>query len=257
MHKLFVVSDIHGYFTPFQEALDRAGFDPQNEEHLLVFCGDLFDRGSENLKVLQFFERTDRKIMIKGNHEDLLLEIFRRCRLEFYDFMNGTDRTIEEFFGRYAIDGSDHSVDFSGKTRVMDRIEQLFSEMRPFYETKHYIFVHGWLPIRFGAAGPYVPSDWREAGEEEWKEARALEWQQAYGKGLTLPGKTIVCGHRPASLGHMFDQMRFPDDEMPFHGDGLIAIDASTFRSGKVNVLVLEDELLTEESGCFDAGHFS
>lgn len=246
MHKLFVVSDIHGYFTPFLEALESAGFDPRNEEHLLIFCGDLFDRGSENRKVLQFFERTANTILIKGNHEDLLLEIFRRCKLEFYDFTNGTDKTIEEFFGTRAIDTCDGSVDFSGGTRTMDRIEELISQMRPFYETRHYVFVHGWLPIRFGAAGPEVHPDWRNVSEGEWKDARFLEWQQAYAKGLTLPEKTIVCGHRPAAMGHLFDGSRFPDDETPFYGEGMIAIDACTFRSGKVNVLVLEDELLTE-----------
>ena len=246
MHKLFVVSDIHGFYTPFREALDHAGFDPQNEEHLLIFCGDLFDRGSENLKVLQFFERTKHKIMVKGNHEDLLLEIFKRGRLEFYDLMNGTDKTIEEFFGKDAISGEENTVDFSGKTRVMDRITNLLSGMLPFYETKHHVFVHGWLPIRFGAAGPEVHPDWRNVSEGDWKDARFLEWQQAYAKGLTLPEKTIVCGHRPAAMGHLFDGSRFPDDETPFYGEGMIAIDACTFRSGKVNVLVLEDELLTE-----------
>ena len=246
MRKLFAVSDIHGFYTPFREALDRAGFDPQNEEHLLIFCGDLFDRGSENLKVMQFFERTANKVMVRGNHEDLLLEIFERGRLEFYDFYNGTDKTILELFGEHAISGQNDSVDLSGKDGMAARIGQLFSEMRPYYETKHYVFVHGWIPIGFGSTGVTIRLDWRSADEEEWKEARFIEWQQAYAKGLTLPDKTIVCGHRPAFFGHQFDRTRFPDDVTPFRGKGMVAIDAHTARSGKVNILVLEDELLTE-----------
>lgn len=245
--KLFVVSDVHGHFTQLQEALDRAGFDPKNEEHLLIFCGDLFDRGHENTKVMQFFERTGNAVMVKGNHEDLMQEIFDRGYLQPYDYLNGTDITIRELFGKYAIEYDD-SVEFSGKTRLMDRVEELFSQMRPYYETQHYVFVHGWLPIAFGPNGPEIRPDWRNASEEEWKDARFLEWQQAYTKGLTLPDKIIVCGHRPASLGHQFDRARFPDDETPFFGEGIIAIDGCTARSGTVNVLVLEDELLTDEN---------
>jgi predicted phosphodiesterase len=42
--KIFVVSDIHGHCTLLQKALERAGFDDANEDHLLICCGDYFDR---------------------------------------------------------------------------------------------------------------------------------------------------------------------------------------------------------------------
>lgn len=40
--KLFVVSDVHSYFTEMKQALDKAGFDQNNPEHLFIGCGGLF-----------------------------------------------------------------------------------------------------------------------------------------------------------------------------------------------------------------------
>ena len=75
--KMFVVSDVHGHYTLLREALDRAGFDKDNEDHLLICCGDYFDRGNENVEVLRFFERLQHKVLLRGNHEDLLLKLLQ------------------------------------------------------------------------------------------------------------------------------------------------------------------------------------
>ena len=74
--KIFVVSDVHGHCSLLNEALFNAGFDKDNEEHLLVCCGDYFDRGNENVEVLKFFERLKHKVLLRGNHEDLLMKVF-------------------------------------------------------------------------------------------------------------------------------------------------------------------------------------
>ena len=38
--KIFVVSDVHGHYTLLKEALEKAGFQNENKNHLLVCCGD-------------------------------------------------------------------------------------------------------------------------------------------------------------------------------------------------------------------------
>ena len=223
--KLFVVSDIHGFAGLLKEALQNAGYDPKNEHHLLVCCGDLFDRGTENFEVLRFFERIERKVMIKGNHETRLLEILENGRLGQHDCLNGTVETIQEFFGKYSVMSLLEPVDFSGKTGTVDRLYDLIGEMRDYYETEHYVFVHGWLPNE----NETVVADWRSATPQQWRNSRWTWWT----KGVEMPGrtepKTIVCGHYPTPGGDIY------------YGDGFIAIDAGTYRSGKVNVLVLED----------------
>ena len=99
--KIFAVSDIHGHCSLLKEALNEAGFDRYNPEHLLVCCGDYFDRGTENLNTLKFLDVIDNKVLLKGNHEDMLLDIFETGRFKEHNYLNGTVETIVEFFGKY------------------------------------------------------------------------------------------------------------------------------------------------------------
>ena len=82
---------------------------------MLICCGDLFDRGTENYDVLRFFERIDRKVIVKGNHDERLLEIMSTGCLEMHDVLNGTTQTIIDFFGKNALLNLTDEIDFSGK----------------------------------------------------------------------------------------------------------------------------------------------
>ena len=237
--KLFVVSDVHGYFTALRDALSRAGFDSANEDHIFVSCGDLFDRGVENARVYDFVRSLERKILIKGNHEDILRDVLECGRLSKTDVSNGTNKTISEFFGERAVNERGEIVG-ADKGKIKEILEFIDS-MSDFYEEGDYIFTHGWLPIILDKwFRPTLDPSWREADGEAWREARWLGWWQLYDKGATLKGKTIVCGHRPARLGRMFDELREPDCDSPFFGKGVIAIDTYTARSGRVEVLQID-----------------
>ena len=61
-----------------------------------------------------------------------------------------------------------------------------------------------------------------------------------YAADAMLEGKVIVCGHRATYIAHLFDESRATDCSDIFYGDGVIAIDAGTYRTGRVNVLVIE-----------------
>lgn len=41
MKKFFVVSDVHGFYDEMIEALNKAGFDKNNKDHVFISCGDL------------------------------------------------------------------------------------------------------------------------------------------------------------------------------------------------------------------------
>ncbi len=53
MKKYFICSDLHGNFTALEKALQENGFDIDNESHILVVAGDIFDRGEESVKVYE------------------------------------------------------------------------------------------------------------------------------------------------------------------------------------------------------------
>ncbi len=237
--KIFVVSDVHGHFTLLKTALDDAGFNDDDESHLLVGCGDYFDRGKENLEVLKFFERVKRKVLLKGNHEDLLLEVFRTGKFLPHNFINGTMTTLENLFGKYTIDPMDNSIDFSGKTRTIDRVMEFIGEMVNYFETENYVFVHGWLPPNANTT-----ENRRKVSDKAWEDARWIKWTNAYNDERPLADKTIVCGHYPTLFARKFDKTRPERSTEIFRGNGVIAIDAGTFETKTVNVLVLEDNLI-------------
>ena len=229
MKKLFVVSDIHGHCTILREALDRAGFDRRDPDHLLICCGDYFDRGTENLEVLQFLERLPRKILIRGNHEDMLKKLLYTGKMQPHHYINGTLTTLRSIFGKYFADPVDDTIDFSGKTRITDRFLAFIEETVDYYETEHLVFVHGWLPEH-----GETPHERQMAGREAWANARKERWDRCYNGQRPLADKILVCGHVPTFLVHGQDESGI------FYGNGIIAIDAGTAETKKINVLVLE-----------------
>ena len=245
MKKLFVVSDVHGHFKALNEALEKAGFDPENENHLFISCGDLFDRGTENRAVYDFVNGLERKILIRGNHEARLLEILENGQIRPHDIVNGTDITIAEFFGHDSIDeiGCLKLTGWINREKTDRDISHFIGQMLDYYETENYVFTHGWLPADYDVYRRWLLPDWRHANASEWTKARYREWFRYYCTEAMLPGKTIVCGHRASRFACKFDPTRSQDNTDIFFGNGVTAIDAHTAYSGRVNVLVLNEEI--------------
>ena len=236
--KLFVVTDIHGHYTLLKSALDAAGFDPHCEDQLLICCGDYFDRGSENLEVLKFFERLQNKVLLRGNHEDLLLKLMETGHILPNHITNGTLQTVEAFFGKYAIDPMTATIDFSGKSRMADRVCEFIEETVDYFETEHYLFLHGWYPD-----GCESEAERKQASSEQWAKARWKKWIEHYTGTAPIPDKTIVCGHVPTQHAWKVDPNRSTDCPDTFYGNGIIALDAGTCDSGQINVLVLTERI--------------
>lgn len=241
MPKLFCVSDIHSFYDKFLEALLAAGFDRDNEDHWLICCGDYFDRGDKPEEVMEYLSGLPRKVLIRGNHEDLLEECYSRGRAYGHDVHNGTVQTI--------LDLADcHKGDLFSSccNRTRDRVQPFLDVLLNYFETKNYVFVHGWFP--------YMADNWRHASDKEWSIARWVNGMARAAAGTVDPqGKTVICGHYHTSWGHVHLEDMGCEDEYgngdfsPYYAEGIIAIDACTAYSGQVNVVVLEDEFLEEE----------
>lgn len=238
--KIFAVSDIHGHATLLRNALKEAGFDPLNKEHLLVIVGDCFDRGSENKAVLNLIKSIKNKVLIRGNHEDMLIKTIERGKLRAVEYYNGTDITLYQFLGSNNID---ENGEITGNFSACDTLCEFANSMLDYFETENYVFTHGWLPLDLDAVPEKIKDGWKYVYFGEWFKARFLEWNKHYSESTILEGKTIVCGHRSCSYGAQIDPARSYSDHSPFIKKGIAAIDACTISSGKVNVLVLEDEV--------------
>lgn len=76
--RYYVTADVHGYFSELKSALAENGFFEDTEPHKLIICGDIYDRGAETLELQNFILDLMSKnevILIRGNHEDLALEL--------------------------------------------------------------------------------------------------------------------------------------------------------------------------------------
>ena len=255
--KLFCVSDIHSFYTPLKKALDEAGFDRNNPEHWLISCGDAFDRGYESEEVLHFLMSLERKILVKGNHDLLLYDCCMRELPYSHDYSNGTVRTI------YDIGGAGEGYPFEECCEnTLNRTAAYRASLVNYFETENYIFVHSWIPLTMFDTIDKLNKhyeyreDWREAMRAEWEEAM---WGNPFFKaqdGMNKTGKYIVFGHWHCSLGHLISS----DGELSEFGENacwdiyrnddwkIIGIDKCTAYTGKVNVLVIEDNFLNKET---------
>jgi serine/threonine protein phosphatase 1 len=236
--KLFVVSDVHGHCGILKKALQNAGFENENPNHLLVCCGDYFDRGVENAQVLEFFENINRKVLLRGNHEDLLLKVLQTGKMQPHNYINGTRQTLKSFFENYSINEADDTVDFGGKAETIERVCRFIESTLNYFETENYLFVHGWLP-----ENAKTLEQIRNATDDEWVAARKVLWTNKYNGIRPLTHKTLVCGHMPTFYANKVDPTRAEGNADIFAKDGFIAIDAGTDDSHQINVLVLEEKI--------------
>jgi hypothetical protein len=255
--RLFVASDLHSYFTPFHNTLISKGFEENNPDHLLIICGDVFDRGGESAEVLEYLNNLTNVVLIRGNHEDLMEKMLKRERTSNVDAHNGTLRTFHDLL--YA-----HSHLMKGQSMfevVRELLTPFFSKFVDYFETKNFIFVHGWIPMKYDPNKPFAEygdptlfdENWRDG---DWAEARWFNGIKMAHNGIIVKGKTIVCGHWHCSYGwhknslktdHHISEFGSSAIWEPYYEPGVCAIDRCTAHTNECNVLVLEDELLEEK----------
>lgn len=257
--KYYVVSDVHGFYTELEDSLRENGYFDDPAPHQLIMLGDALDRGEEGLSVVDFLlqeKAAGRLIFVRGNHEDLLLDLLDRYLYykaqimlgkPCHHIVNGTLATAFELSEAGVYGAIDDPVGFVRSVRRHPFVSELILFSVNYYETEHYVFVHGYIPCRRNGRRLEKNEDWRKASEEEWEEARWINGMQAeHDFNIRESGKTIVCGHVHASYGHSLYEKRGSvagSDAIftPYYGNGLIAIDACTAYSHRVNCLILED----------------
>ena len=104
--KYYVVSDVHSFFMELNAVLTEKGFFKDPAPHKLIICGDLFDRGTEAQEMQAFIMdlmAKDQVILIRGNHEDLGLDLLhnwsRKSYLQRHHNLNGTVDTVCQLTG--------------------------------------------------------------------------------------------------------------------------------------------------------------
>ena len=251
--KNFVVSDIHDHYDLLLEALERNGFDMNNEKHRLIVCGDAFYSGpqpGELFVLLRKLAEKDRLIFIYGNHDIELLDNLRAGK-----FTRPANRRCAELI----VEHLTRKTGFVDDEIVLEcerlGFTQFLSDIPVwYYENDNYIFTHGFIPTEKKAYRP----DWRDATEREWRTAAArgdaMMLSMRY--GISEPNRKIVCGHYSAARCYLMknatpidwenkiykDVSKVPAEGFkPFFGDTFIAIDQSVKKTGFMNCIVIEE----------------
>lgn len=263
MKKLFCMADIHSFYELARDKLDEVGFDINNPDHIFVHCGDLLDRGPDSIKCLEMVNSIpdDRKILIYGNHEELMLDLIQRSFFMAHDVYNGTLQSVAQiaelpYEDVYMFDLTAQCA--MQKTWEHPEFQQYKNSWMDYAIVGQYVFVHGWIPTHFYdgttvTALDKVNGDWKDGN---WKKARWLNGMEEWAKGNRFMDKTIVCGHWHTSWGHAylhdngveFQEAYYRDEQdpnriehfEPFIDEGIIALDACTAHSNKMNCVVLE-----------------
>lgn len=260
--KYYVVADVHGFFTELKTALDEKGFFEDKEPHKLIICGDLLDRGNEALEIQSFVVdllQKDEVILIRGNHEDLLVDLVENSEkwmtsavMTTHHWSNGTVDSVLQLTGKDLTSSILYPEGFTLKAKNTPFYKAILPAMKDYFETNKYIFIHGWIPCTVLGRGTNTAdtfmyeSDWRNQPIEKWNKARWLNGMAAASKNVIEPNKTIVCGHWHTSYGHSILEGKCSEfgrdaDFSPYYGNGIIALDTCTAYSGKVNCIVIDD----------------
>ena len=175
---IYAVGDVHGCLDQLERLLDRV--QPDLERDVLLFVGDYIDRGPESRGVVDYVLRLQQKyprehiICLKGNHEAMLLEFLQGVKRERFLF-NGGLHTVLDYWG--------DNWDSLKELLLPPDHEEFYRELRLYYETPEFIFVHGGLK-------PGVPLEEQQEDDLLW----------IRGEFITSPedfGRLVIFGHTP------------------------------------------------------------
>ena len=86
--RYFIIGDIHGRMFQLQRLLSKVNF---SSNDVLIGVGDLIDRGTRSVDVVDFFVNTPNAYTVRGNHEEMFMHA---CDLD-------KTHKLREFWIRY------------------------------------------------------------------------------------------------------------------------------------------------------------
>jgi len=234
--KYFVISDIHAHYDAMISALENAGYNSRNQQHHLLILGDLFDRGMQTVKVLEYLyplSLEDKVTIILGNHDSYLLDFLKGddSRAYFNILRNGFGETLQQLSGMEPVPENFIEI----RENIINQYSFLASWIDSFplfLEIKDYVFVHG------GIDGSII--NWQETlTQNDFIWGREIQLQR-------IPNKIVVAGH------HRVATIRKPTEDYHklfknhpelfdiLYEEGKILIDRFVEVSNEINVLILD-----------------
>lgn len=210
----YVLSDLHGQYDKFMDMLKLTKFNDNDKMYIL---GDIFDRGPDPLKILDYIICKKNIDFIPGNHEYMFLEFYNTydARLWLY---NGGKTTM---------------------TQLMKRGEDYLKALYDYLTKLPLVKVHDKFILTH--AGLYLPKNQNQYTLQEILNLQNAEfnlWSRSnINNERQYKDYTVICGHTPTLyVDPNQDQMSI------IRRKGTIYIDCgATFSDGRLACLRLED----------------
>ena len=235
--KYHVMSDIHGMWASLRRFLEE----DWNGTDQVIVMGDLVDRGPDSFSVVSHLMnavKEDGVIVLKGNHEDMLLHFLDDPINESRLYLsNGGWHTIKSFLPDAIYPQTYYEVQqLAERMKKQYPDEIAFLRGLPYYhETEHWIFVHAGINTHI--------LNWKDSTDHHFLWSRE---EFLYGRNET--GKRIYFGHTPTRM--LYPKDAPSDDPFVFGCDTKVCVDgAAAFPGGQLNVVHLDDEF--PDSMCF------
>lgn len=253
---IYIISDLHNHYTITVDALKEAGYDENNSNNLLVVLGDILDRGPEALEVFNWLYKLTsegKAIVLSGNHHPMFISFLEGSTDPFNYFNNGLNETIADFWHRSIpfetwclLDGKceQNLQSYCKWCKICSEdINKEYPDLLPwlkslpdYLETKSFIMTHGTIDGNC--------PDWHNPpnGWEDCHWAKPRDFMQPF----TNIDKTIIVGHIDCGTLREENHLGKPNDYSICKriDEKIIGLDTCTILTKKINVLVIEDELL-------------
>jgi len=210
--RTLVISDIHGCLRPFEALLARCGYEPEQDQ--LILLGDFVDKGPQSKEVVDKVRQMVRRegvIALRGNHDQRLLDMA----------LSSDPTAVAKFMlhGGRATAQSYLETDFGGEWELSERLPELRRKLQTdyaehlaflnglpyYYEGPRHIFVHAGLD-------PAYP-DWRKQPVRQF-----MYIKESFYRHRTQVAKTVVFGHTKTVDLHGKPDIWFGGDKIGVDG---------------------------------------
>ena len=210
----YVLSDLHGQYDKFMDMLKLIKFNDNDKMYIL---GDIFDRGPDPLKILDYVICRKNIDFIPGNHEYMFLEFYNTYDARLWSY-NGGKTTM---------------------TQLMKRGEDYLKALYDYLTKLPLVKVHDKFILTH--AGLYLPKNQNQYTLQEILSLQNAEfnlWSRSnINNERQYKDYTVICGHTP-TLYVDPDQYQMSI----VRRKGTIYIDCgATFSDGRLACLRLED----------------
>ncbi|HWR05277.1 metallophosphoesterase [Sporomusa sp.] len=190
--RILATSDLHGQNKRFLNLLGKSEYEPDKD--LLVVCGDLIDRGGENLDCLATCINLQKQgaILLKGNHEQFL----ESSLVEMIETDTWRTRPSEGLYNWVKHNGGAAMYE-EIKDLSLGRLAEILKFVRSlslYFTINNFIFSHA-------GANVAKPIEANTENELVWMD-EDFPFCPAY------TGKVIVFGHIPTWLLYDYDKAK-------------------------------------------------